>query len=253
MGYLSETKSMQKRWRRRAAAWAPHLDHTRRFVHSASAECPGENKAVVLGSGLLLDVPLAELASRFREVVLMDVVCLPGIRREIGKYRNVKFVEYDVTNVAGKLYENKLQGIRELPAADPDFPPACDKADFVVSLNILSQLWVIPRAYAITPEPRTSQEELDEWCRGIVEGHYAALRNLTGTVCLVSDYEYVQRDKEGSIFSRGSTVWGLSLAEPEATWTWNIIPRGEESVFYSKELSVGAWVMTPVSAALKAE
>jgi hypothetical protein len=60
-------------------------------------------------------------------------------------------------------------------------------------------------------------------------------------VCLVADHEFVKRDQEGCIVSRGSTVSGLVLPEPDASWTWNIVPMGEKRQYLSKELYVGAW------------
>jgi hypothetical protein len=53
----------------------------------------------------------------------------------------------------------------------------------------------------------------------------------------------VKRDREGKIVSQGSTVAGLALAEPETSWTWNIVPLGEKERFLSKELKVGVWQM----------
>jgi len=37
----------------------------------------------------------------------------------------------------------------------------------------------------------------------------------------------------------------LVLPEPDASWTWNIIPEGKGGRSSSKELNVGAWHMHP--------
>lgn len=240
LGYIDEAIAMRNRYKRRREAWQPHLEKTRRFVLSSAKRCADRNKVIVLGPGLLLDVPLAELASLFREVVLMDVVCLPQIRKRIKAYKNVTFIEHDATNIAEPLFKNKQNGIHDLPEARPA-SENYNNADLVVSLNILSQLWVVPRSYVIKPRPWVSEEQLDDWCTSIVEAHYASLLSLACPVCLVADYEFVKRDKDGKIFSRGSTVYDLSLADPDASWTWNIVPLGEESSFHAKELNVGAW------------
>lgn len=241
LGYLDEAIAMQQRFRCRRDAWQMHLDSTRRFVLSSAQKCPARNKAVILGSGLLLDVPLAELSALFREVLLLDVVCLPRIRSRIRGYGNVRFIEHDVTTVTERLYRNKQQGIQELPEIVQDSSAHYEGADFIVSLNILSQLWVMPRAYLLKIRPPADQELLDDWCRRIVESHYTSLHNLAGNVCLIADYEFVKRDKEGKVFSRGSTVFGTRLPEPEVFWTWHIAPLNTESTFHSKELIVGAW------------
>jgi hypothetical protein len=51
----------------------------------------------------------------------------------------------------------------------------------------------------------------------------------------------VKRNSEGMVISRGSTVFGLELPRPDASWTWNIAPIGEASRAFSKDLTVGAW------------
>ncbi|MHB8843751.1 MAG: hypothetical protein ACYC7L_03300 [Nitrospirota bacterium] len=238
MGYLTEAIEMRGRARRNKAAWQPHLDNTRSFVLSSAEKCGSRNKVIILGSGLLLDVPLAELAAMFREVVLMDVVCLPEIRKRIKAFNNVSFIEGDVTNTAGRLYQNGGKGIHELPESVPTVPIGQD-CSLVVSLNILSQLWVIPRAYAGRRFRGLNEYQVDEWCGRVVAAHYSFLRSLPCDVCLVGDYEFVKRDRDGGIISKGSTVYDLELSAPDREWTWNIVPPSRDPV--SKELIVGAW------------
>jgi len=241
MGYLTEAIEMRGRSRRHQAAWRPHLDNTRQFVLSSADTCRNRGTVVILGSGLLLDVPLAELSSIFRQVVLMDVVCLPEVRRRIKAYRNVAFVERDVTNVAERLYRNGVNNLSKLPEPEPSLPAACRKAGLVVSLNILSQLWVIPRAHASQRMRGLDEYAVDEWCGRTVASHYAALRSLACDVCLVADHAFAKRDGSGEVISRGSTVHGLELPVPDASWTWNIAPLDKASRTFSKELIVGAW------------
>lgn len=245
LGYLGETVAMRGRYRRNRTAWQPHLDNTCAFVLAVAEKVRNKSKVVILGSGLLLDVPLGELSMMFREVVLMDTVCLPEVCRQIKGYANVSFIERDVTNIAERLFTNRQQGIPELPkvlSAEID-----NDADLVISLNILSQLWVVPRTYATSQRPALPHDQVEDWCGRIVESHYATLRSLTCDVCLVADHEFVKRDHDGTIISRASTLYGLVLPEPDASWTWNIAPSGKDDRSSSKELNVGAWHMRPGS------
>lgn len=241
MGYLNEIVAMRQRHRRSRAAWQPHLENTRRFVLSAAEQCKERSTAVILGSGLLLDVPLDELSSMFQKVVLLDIVFLPEVRRRVKQYGNVKFIQHDVTNVAKKLYDNIQRGIRELPEATSPDHAIDNDAGLVVSLNILSQLCVVPRMYALKKLPGLDEELVHDWCRQIVESHYAYLRSKPHTVCLIADHEVVKRDREERVASRGSTVFGLELPRPEESWTWNIVPMGDGRQYLSKELNVSAW------------
>lgn len=241
MGYLSETIDMRTRARANQQAWQPHLDATQQFILSAARRCQDKGKVVILGSGLLLDLPLAALSAMFREVALKDVVCLPGTRKELKRYANVTFAEHDVTGVAEQLYRNGVQGLSELP--EPLFSRPDDEQDagLVVSLNILSQLWVIPRTFASQRMRRLAPDRVDEWCGRITEAHYASLRSLSCPVCLIADHGFIKRDGSGAIISRGSTIGGLVLPEPDESWTWNIAPLSSRSRDLSKELIVGAW------------
>jgi hypothetical protein len=238
LGYLDEAIAMRKRSRRNREAWKTHLDNTRRFVLASAEKCRSRGKVVVLGSGLLLDVPLPELAGMFQEVFLMDVVCLPEVGQQIRAYRNVMFLEHDATNIAERLYQNSLRGDTALPEPAP-LAAAYNGAGFVVSLNILSQLWVVPRAFIGRHLPSVPLEQVEDWCSRIVEAHYSTLRSLSRDICIIGDYEFVKRDSRGAIISRSTTVYDLALPAPDASWTWNILPPGAEGV--SKELIVGAW------------
>lgn len=242
LGYLDETLAMRRRHLRNGKSWQAHLDNTRRFVLSAAEESRKKNRLVIVGSGLLLDVPLEELAGMFREILLKDVVCLPEVRKRIKKYGNVTFIEQDVTNLAERLFEGGKQVVADLPEAGV-CRAVTDEADLVVSLNILSQLWVIPRSFAVRRLRHIPPERIEEWCREIVEAHYTRLRSLSCDVCLVADFEQVKRDRGGNVITRSSTVYDLSLPGPDETWTWNIVPLGKDSPHTSKELIVGAWFM----------
>jgi len=242
MDYLYEAIAMRGRYKRNRAAWQLHLENSRRFILSSAEKCSSRQKVVVLGAGLLLDVPLEELSSLFREVVLVDIVFLSEVRKSVRRFSNVTLVQHDVTNMAAKLYSDILRNIRDLPESMPNVAAIDKDTDLVISLNILSQLWVMPRAYALKKLPRIDDEVMDDWCKQIVEAHYTYLRTLPCAVCLVADHEYVKRDKEGNVISQGSTIFDLVLPKPEVSWTWDIAPRNEESQYASKELIVGAWL-----------
>ena len=241
MGYLNETIDMQKRAGKNRTAWQPHLDATQRYILSAVERCQNKGRAVILGSGLMLDLPLAALSSMFHEVILKDVICLPAVRKELQKYSNATFLEHDVTGVAGSLYRNSLQGISELPEPARVRPSDERDADLVVSLNILSQLWVIPRAFAAQRLRALGHDQVDEWCGRITEAHYASLRSLSCAVCLIADHAFVKKDGSGRTVGRGSTIGGLGLPAPGESWTWNLAPLTRDSPDLSKELVVGAW------------
>ncbi len=245
MGYLYEAIAMRGRYRRCRADWDGHLDRSRHAVLETASACRTHGAALILGSGLLLDVPLAELAERFQEVVLADIVHLPQARRYARRFGNVRLLQYDASTVARRLFEGVRSGGRELPepyAADLRLSSA---TTMVVSLNLLSQLSVIPRRYALAHLPGLIQSDLETWSLRIVASHHAALSELDCEVCLITDYAYAKRDRHGQVCEEGSTLHGFELPAPSSAWTWRIAPLGEQAYDYARELRVGVWRMHP--------
>ena len=61
MGYLKELISIDARHKRCRGAWAPHLTIAK-YIILETAEGIPRRRVTVLGSGLLLDIPLEPLA-----------------------------------------------------------------------------------------------------------------------------------------------------------------------------------------------
>src|SRR5437762_463756 len=74
LGYRRELIAIGARQRRCRAAWAIHIARSRGAILEAMGLVPRRRTAIVLGSGRLLDVPLAELAREFERVVLVDAL-----------------------------------------------------------------------------------------------------------------------------------------------------------------------------------
>lgn len=241
MGYLYQAVALRGRYKRRRASWQQHLEKSRIFIVETAGKCVKRGKVVILGSGLLLDVPLTVLSKVFDEVVLVDVVHLPEVCKRISDYPNVRLVQADITGVAEKLFNNIDQGDYELPESVPCIPEIDEKTSLVVSLNIVSQLSAIPVDYVLKNTKIHDEAALQAWCDQIRGAHFAALQALSCDVCLIADYEFIRRDSSGKMIESGSTVGNLSFPEPARSWTWHIEPCGMEAKGLSKELHVAAW------------
>jgi len=245
MGYLYESIAMRERYRRCGSHWKDHLEHSRIAVLEAAGACRDHGAAVILGSGLLLDVPLAELSDIFQEVVLVDIVHLPQVLKYARRFANVRLVPYDVSTIAAALFEKSRSGGSTLPEpAIADFR-LVEATAMVVSLNILSQLAVQPCQYALAHMPGLKENDLQAWCRRIIASHHAALMALPCEACLIADYAYTKHGRRGDLLEGGSTIHGFQLPEPVAGWIWRIAPLGEQSPHYARELSVGVWRICP--------
>lgn len=213
LGYLKEQIAIAARHRRLHHAWKEHLERSRRFVLWSAANCPGQNKAVILGSGGLFDVPLGDLAEDFREVVLVDIFHPPAVIAWAQQYPNVELVEADLTGLVDDLAEGTVPAeppLAEIPDAD---------ADLVVSLNLLGQLPLIPSRQLPDKQARTYAAEIQRQ-------HLRALQALPGRICLITETvrEFVE---DGEIDESEPALGDIKLPEPDETWLFNLAPAPE--------------------------
>jgi len=230
LGYLRQMIGMRARHERCRDAWGPHLRQTRETILEAADACPRHGKAVVLGSGLLLDVPVDELSAAFDEVVLVDILHMPRVRREAATHTNIRFDERDITgNVAALSLGRTPRPI----AADLGADLGADGADLVVSCNILSQLGVLPEQIS----PGISAE--------LVKAHLDALAGLSGTVCLITETAHRLMDGGAEVESSDPLA---GVAIPEALkmnmkkWDWDFAPRPERHRSYDLIHSVEGFI-----------
>jgi hypothetical protein len=231
LGYLNGQLGIKVRHRQCRRAWKGHLERTRQVIRSAILECPKRRKAVVLGSGLLLDVPLADLAATFEEVVLVDVVHPLSVHLTKLWYRNVKLVRADISATASELARIANDPAAPLPRAQPTL--FCDdpRVDFVVSVNLLSQLPYVPSHYL--EQKSRPEAEIDAYARDLIESHLDYLERLPGVVTLITDVEKWKVDREGTVVERFDILYGASLRWPAVEWTWEHVPLKHVSPEYA--------------------
>ncbi|CAA2143794.1 hypothetical protein [Methylobacterium bullatum] len=217
LGYLRESVLLMSRSRRCRAAWADHLDAARSAIRQSCADLDRRRTAVVLGSGLLDDVPLAHLAQCFERVILVDMVHLWPARWAAHRYANVAL---QVSDLSGCVKWLRGEGER---CADPLSVFDRRDIDFVVSANCLSQLPILPLDWF---ESR-NRPPPDELGRSIVAGHLEGLSRLQTRVCLIADTEQVTDNREGQLVERSDLLHGIVLPEPDRSWIWEIAPFGE--------------------------
>jgi len=226
MGYLKEIIGLEARHRRCQDAWSTHLEASRALIVDAAKSCLKRRRVVVLGSGWLFDVPLRELSELFDEVVLVDLLHMPGVRKTVGKFSNVVMLEHDIAGVIAPLYQ-QVREATPMPLPDADLP--LDGADLVVSANVISQLPVIPGEYA-TKAGRHSAVGLSVLSKALIESHLAALVAFRGTACLITEVEH-QTLADGVVVARRDPLSGVTvptqLGHDRHFWEWDFAPRPE--------------------------
>ncbi|KQP50226.1 hypothetical protein [Methylobacterium sp. Leaf108] len=219
LGYVRDSIWLLSRSRRCRAAWRPHLDLSRAFVVESIGGLPRRHTAVVLGSGLLDDVPLEALAEAFRSVVLVDLVHPWPARRRARRYRHVRLVDADLSGSIDWLLGRRS----DLAPALPDLCRSPD-VDLVISANVLSQLAILPLD---TFEAR-GRVPPDLGAR-IVRAHLDGLAGLAARVCLLTDVEQVAEDRGGQAVACEDLLFGITMPEPDRRWDWTLAPFGEAS------------------------
>lgn len=223
--YLAEAIATRSRARRCRRDWAPHLENCRRVVSAAVECCARYRTALVLGGGLAHDLPLSELSAAFERILLVDVVHLWPVRRAARRLGNVELVAHDVTESALGL----IRGGREVRA--PDRFPDDGAIDLVVSLNVASQLPVIP--LAALEKRGVPEEEVDAIGRRLVEAHLDWLDRFDARTCLLMDAEKRVYSRDGTLVDAISAVRGAVVPEHDESWDWHVAPLDEEIRGYS--------------------
>lgn len=187
--------------------------------------CDGMRTALVLGSGLLLDIPLAELAARFHKVLLVDIVHLPEARHAASRYPNVECVTEDITGFLdrlGDISENNL----DLPQPSAFLNES--NIDWVVSANLVSQLPLLPQEWLRQRFPEISEDALSAWGTRMMTQHLEYLSMFSAPVCLLADLEQTTYQRDGEIIEQINLAEKLNLdVAVGKQWRWDIAPPGE--------------------------
>lgn len=202
-------------------AWAPHLENTRRFVAEAARAAPGGRTALVFGSGLLADVPLEALCAKFARVVLVDAIHLPTVRWRLRNMPGVELAVADLSGVAAPLAAGE-----PLPEPGSRFGLDDPTVDFVVSLNLVSQLPLAPTDW-LRDRLLRGEAAADAYARRIVAAHFDHLARFSAPVCVVGDRHREYVDRSGQVAETDDALWGHPMPRHDARWIWDVAPLGE--------------------------
>ncbi|CCM74566.1 hypothetical protein [Rhizobium mesoamericanum] len=203
--------------------WADHEERSLNAVRRALAGLQQRRTAVVLGSGLLRDVPIEDLARTFDTVVLVDLVHLASTRLwlRLKGYSNIRLIERDLSG-----YDELAAGGQPEPLA---FLRTVPYLDFVVSANLLSQIGRgAKRRYEAEEKGAMPADTVAQ----LIEAHRSALEAVPCKICLVTDVSHAIIDRTGKVHEEADLLHGVSLSPVRASWTWPVAPLGEESTDY---------------------
>jgi hypothetical protein len=251
LGLLREHEDIAKRHARVRTAWAPHLAASKAVILEVAGQCPRKRRALVIGAGECLDVPVAELAGMFDEVVLADIVTSAEVRRWERKFPGrVRGVNWDATGALAALAAVRAAVAgHEAPAlfacADPGPPPG-GEPDFIVSANCLSQLGLVP-GHSL-PASEKDKSLPDRCARAAAKRHLAWLEQQPGVRLLLADAARLDLGPDGKQLKKETLHERFGLPKPARTWRWELAPIPEWSPDFHRVHEVGAWIWSRTSA-----
>lgn len=81
MGYPRDQDGIMNRYMHERSNWDKHLERTKKFINDAFRDT-NIGTIAVLGSGWLLDIPLADMVDRYDHLYLVDINHPPQIRKK---------------------------------------------------------------------------------------------------------------------------------------------------------------------------
>lgn len=243
LGYAKAAVSLWSRHRRCAKSWQQHEANSRDFVLQLTAGCRRRDTFWVLGAGTLADVPLKELSQQFRRILVFDIAWLRPARRQVQRFDNVEMRQVDITGLVEPLIEWRPG--TPLPIPSPDVLQDLDVVppDGIVSLNLLSQLPLLPVEYAKTHG--VTRHAAEAFGRSIIKAHLAALTKFDCPVGLIADAVRIWRSRAGETVMQESALMDVRLPAAEKEWYWPVAPRGEIDPEVAMEIRVQAIRLKP--------
>lgn len=238
LGYARAAVSLWSRRRRCATLWREHETRTRTFILEIAQSCRPSGTLWLLGAGTLADLPLAELSPLFSRILIFDVAVLASARRQARQFANVELRMVDLTGLVEPLAEWRPRLPLPLPSGeslaelDP-VPPDC-----VLSVNLLSQLPLLPMDYV--QRHGIGRQAAESFGRAILEAHLAGLKSYGCPVGLVADASRIWRSRTGETVMQESAVLNIALPPADREWYWPLAPRGEIDPQMSLEVRVQA-------------
>ena len=234
MGYYNYQHDLIYRHLNQEGGWDTHLANCRHFVLKA-LDYYKPSKVTILGSGWLLDLPVAEMAEMTDEIDLIDIVHPPEVRIQVGLIHKVRVLEADVTgglieevwNKAGNgFFIRKRDTFKSIMI--PEYHPENDPG-LIISLNILSQLETLLIDH-IRQRAIVTEDEMISFRYEIQKKHLNFLMNYKSV--LITDTAEVFSENSGRTTRKESVIIELPEGKYKEAWSWNFDLKGSD--YYNK-------------------
>jgi hypothetical protein len=223
LGYYDYQQGLIHRHLNQDEGWNSHLENCRNYIIDAVKKYKPV-KITVIGSGWLLDLPLAEILETIKSVTLIDIVHPPEARSQTASLPGVELIEDDATGgIVEEVWKKagKISLFRKLSTIEgidvPDYELQGDPG-LVISLNILSQLDVLPVAF-LKKRSKVKEEEIIRFRKTIQDNHIRFL--LKHNSLLITDISEIFTDSAGNTTEVQTIITDLPDGKSRQEWTWD--------------------------------
>jgi hypothetical protein len=230
MGYYNYQKGLIYRNLGQEGGWDNHLERCRSFILKA-IEFYKPSRLTVIGSGWLLEVPLAEMVEKCAKINLVDIIHPPDVVSQSADLLNVELIEQDVTGgLIEEVYKKsgKFSLFRKLRTLEsiivPEYKPAFDPG-MVISMNILTQLESLLIDF-LKKRSKIKENEYSRLRSDIQKKHIDFLMKYNSVI--VTDYAEVITNMSGSIKTIPTLMADLPPGKFREEWTWNFDQTGAD-------------------------
>jgi len=221
LGLTSGQTGIYNRYLRENEGWNAHLTNSKQAITNAVNRFTPKS-VCILGSGLLLDVPVDELLTRGIGLTLVDLAHPASIIKKYSLNPHIQFETHDLTGgLIHYLQTTKLKDINFFTLINlvSRAKAYTTDADLVVSLNVLSQLSDIPIEF-LKQKKKLTDWQCVELASTIQQKHIESLPK--GKSLLISDILEEFYDERGSLIATRPTVFiDLSNLTQVQEWQWD--------------------------------
>jgi hypothetical protein len=234
-GYAYQNVSLKFRARRCAKAWQSHVDHCHGLIRAQLQEVKPQS-VLILGSGILLEIPVEDLLKSCEKIYLVDLVHAPEVRKLARRHPQLELIEKDLSALLGLLKKGQApfqpQSLPWGTLSSWDLPAV----DWVISANLLSQLPLM-----ISEALPMSAEVYKDFARRVRDQHVERLLKQGRRALLFADFETRYVDRSQNRIKTETYAVNLQSLKFMEEWTWEISPYGESSADYKVEMLVKAY------------
>ena len=233
MGYYDYQSGLIFRHLKQGSGWDSHLEHCRNYILKA-VEIHKPDKVTVLGSGWLLELPVAEIIEKTGKLSLIDIIHPPEVIAQAGEIGNIELIESDLTGglieevwnlVSRHSVFSKPKSLEEIII--PEFKPENDPG-MIISLNLITQLETMLVRF-LGKKTRISDTEMLKFRKTIQNKHIDFISRYRSV--LITDYEEIITKKSGEVDKISTLLADLPQLAEREEWTWDFDSKGVD--FYN--------------------